>query len=257
MKYTALFLLFITAILFSCNYGTRQQTTTTDSVKTTATNTPGPADSMILDSVVHDVNIEGKMYDIFILTNRYDSDHHLISADDPAIAALTVVLSLADSKQMVLKRKFTQNEFNLMKKGSVKLSENGRLYMSLIDIGGGSGFGATLYCVGSNAEGKLDFIPIMEYGELTQFAINSNDSDVFRLAGDWNFDEDESHFSEHRQKVFKYVLQEGKYVEMKLGETNYKYSGEEEMKDMVKEISEKEPQALEDIKLSDYSFDSK
>ena len=57
--------------------------------------------------------------------------------------------------------------------------------------------------------------------------------------------------------MFKYVLQEGKYVEMKLGETNYKYSGEEEMKDMVKEISEKEPQALEDIKLSDYSFDSK
>ena len=254
MKYIALFLLFISAILFSCNSGTHQQTTTADSVKTTIAHIPVFTDSTHTDTVIHDINIEGHLYDITVLSDLYDSKYHLITDENDVIRPLTIIISAKENNKMVFKKRFPQNEFIFTKRPGAQLSDNGRLYVSLRENTRAPGMASIFYCIVPDGKGDMSFIKIMEYGEQSCIAINKNDSDVFRLAGDWNFDAEEGHFAEHRRKVYKYVLENGKYTEMKLGETTHKYSSEETMKDMVKEITEKEPQALEDIKLSDYLY---
>ena len=217
------------------------------------------ADSTIVDTVYANVDIDGSMYTITVYKDKYDEDHELRSESEDGLrySPTRFVITKKADGTVVFNQKFTENQYQLFKKDTLGFNLPGKLYLSLITEAVGSGYGATLYRVNMGVSGKIELIKAFEYGELSCFAINKDDNGFLKLTGDWNFDEHETHFEQHRYQVSKYDWKDGKYMETKIGKTKEKYVSTADapsVKELLQEIYTNEPQLMQGIQTDNYLY---
>jgi hypothetical protein len=246
------------AILVATSCNSHKQSTTSATVKDSITKMEATKETIInKDSVVVDtammVNIDGTLCQADFLHRRYDDKGQEYNADEYELPVILRICRV-DNKVVIFEQQFDQNEYGF-EKHRAGLTDTGKLFLWLRTNTGGPGLAGTLYQVTLTSTGKVTLPPVLDYGELSRFVFNRSETEILKLSGDWNFDEDDGHFGDHRQRISKYELSDGKYREVKIGETKYKYSSESDLEDVLKEINKKEPGLLKEVNMGDFSFD--
>jgi len=210
------------------------------------------------DTILSNVRIDDKQFSIHILRDKYNENLERYSENEPDYSSysfssspVTIVFTNFENEKIVYIKKFEDYYPYFMKGGSKTLSSEGKLYFKQIISAGGSGYRQKNYWVFLD-EGKLKFTEIFDSGELSYIIHHKNDNEILVLDGIWGRDDD-GHFSNHRYKVTKYIIDD--YRKVEVGETEYKYSSSDVDKpitQILSEIKENEPELLSKIDLSDY-----
>ncbi len=255
MKIPALLVLAAIMLTASCNSHTQNTASTTVSDTNakvdTTTVTSINKDSVVVDTTIA-VNVEGILCKADFLHRRYDNKGQQYNTEEYELPVV-LRISRADNKVVIFEQQFDQNEYGF-EKHRAELTDTGKLFLWLRTNGGGSGLSGTLYQVTLTSSGQVALTSVLDYGELSRFVFNRSETEILKLSGNWNFDEDDGHFGDHHQRISKYILSDGKYKEVKLGETKYKYSSESDLEDVISQIQKQEPDLLNSIALGDYSF---
>ncbi len=212
----------------------------------------------IIDSIIKDVNIKNGSFDFYFLSNKYDEHNKLIQHNiaSPAIAQITVIVKQKSEAKILFKKTFPENEFSLFKNTGAT-NRPGNLFLLMTDFGGGSGFSSKIFLM--TDKGGIDANEILTFGELSYFAFDKDDKNIILIDGIWSFNENEneSHFSKHRYKVYTFKQNGNNYIKTKLGETKFKYSSwddGESFKEILNEIRKREPELLTGVKIESYIF---
>ncbi len=190
---------------------------------------------------------------IAVTHDRLDANKKEISNDDRFYNPITIYILKNDS--VVHHQKFEENMFDRII--TYHSSDPTFSYMALMTFGGGSGYLIDWYKFSLNT--KPYFLKICTYNELASYVFSTDGKELLVLQGIWDFDEDETHFEEHRYQILKYnlskpgsepVIEEttiGKYPSLFEG-------GGAPASTLIELIKEKEPDVLKQIDLSKYSF---
>lgn len=210
-------------------------------------------DYFSIDTSYENVQIEGKIFNIRILTERYDEYLELIKFDESddfmnnRPRFILVLEKGSDKVLFVQKIDLPITNITLFKPNN-ELNREGRLYLNYISSGGGSGYTGELFSLTFD-NGKIKLIEIVQFGELDLFLFNKYKSQIIALKGIWgneldgNGDPIETHFSDHRYKITEYNMIDDYYEEKELGTTKYRYQGldgESSALEIIKEILKKE-----------------
>ena len=218
-----------------------------------------------VDTIIQDVLICGNKFSIKILRDQVDEQlNPFLEEDEPSFrqSPMTVIfINNTDGKVVYLKKfdsepnDYPYLNYSFYKSQDQSLNTNGKLYLLLNKNFGGSGSISNRYLI-DYKDNKICFSHLFESsGELTYILYNKNDNEIIVLDGIWNTKEDESHFANHRYKIKKYSYTDGRFLEIEIGKTKFKYSSLDENKsnlEILKDIKTKEPLLLIDLKLSNY-----
>lgn len=148
----------------------------------------------------------------------------------------------------------SNEQYKLFKNNKANLNEKGKLFFEQTVSGGGSGYVVNLYGL-STRNGNLIMFKIFRAGELDFYEISEDGNWIIRLCGIWNFEQNETHFSEHRFKIIYYHNEKYNF-DKRLERTTYlKYSNVDEGKsfhDIVSDIRSHEPALWEQINLEEF-----
>jgi len=163
---------------------------------------------------------------------------------------LSLTIKELQTDKKIFSQQFKENEYSLFKLKSDSLNTPGRLFLEVKFDGGGSGFQGNCYEI-ANHGSKFNLYPVYNLDELSLLYFFSDD-EIIKLEGDWNFSENETHFSKHRYVISKYNYNNSGYKKILIGKTKFKYASLNELnspKKVLIAIKKREPQLLKSIRL--------
>lgn len=214
-----------------------------------------------LDTVINNVNINGGEYCIKALYEKRLSSNSS-AQDEEDYKSITFLFFKDNIQKPELVKDILLEEgeviyYNIYKGQNQTLDKEGRLYLLVNKSGGGSGSSSDVYTL-SDKSGQVSINKIFEKnGELDYQIYHKNDDEILLLKGIWDFEENESHFANHRYLVKHYTFENGSFKETTVGKTKYKYSSLDEDKSIQQSLMDmktKEPLLFQSINISDYKF---
>jgi hypothetical protein len=104
-------------------------------------------------------------------------------------------------------------------------------------------------------DSQIVVIPAFKTDELTYVAYNKYGTDIILLKGIWSKDTTESHFSNHRYEIIKYIFKDDSFQQIKMGRTKFKYASFDDNAkalELISDIEIEEPLLLNSIKAREY-----
>lgn len=215
-----------------------------------------------VDTIYKNVWIDGEHFTIKVLSDRrdeylnvYEEDQVLEWNDAPK----TLVFYAQETQEMVYTKKFDGSIPEIEKAGN-DLTKEGRLYLRWFSSGGGSGFSLDSYSV-SLEEGRIHLEELFSTNELSFILHHKNDKEgiilqgIWDMSGDFESEDFESHFSDHKYEVFHFRFNEHGIDLKSLGITAHKYAsldGEVSALTIMKEMQRKERVLPANLKLEDW-----
>lgn len=187
------------------------------------------------DTIFNDVLIDGEKFTVKVLSDKLDEhlEPYKKSEDEyEVMSPKTLVFFSIDSAKIAYVKKFDfSSDFDSSTPSFKKLNGNihneGKLYLNWLNHSNGSGFRKKTYYVYLE-NGKLYLSEILESGELSYTYFNKNDKEILVFDGIWNFNENETHFSNHRYKITSYKYSYDGFVKDEYGTTYNKYPSDDE-----------------------------
>lgn len=197
---------------------------------------------------------------LVVTHEKFDVNHKRLSMDDMYYNPLTIYLLDSKNDSIIYKGKYEENVFDrILTFDNAGVNPSSFSYVALMTFGGGSGYLINWYRFSANSTPY--FTKICTYNELASYEFSKDGKELLVLQGDWNFNEDETHFEEHRYEILKYNLQKPGTASISEGTTRHKYpsifegQGGRPSAILIKMIKEKEPEVLSQIDFSKYTFE--
>lgn len=212
-----------------------------------------------LDTVINNIDISGEQYNMKALYEKRQPIN-ISAQDEEDYQAITFLFFKGNKKEPQLIKKISLEQgayinYYVYKGQNQNLNERGKAYLLVNKSFGGSGSSSEVYSINNQHE-HLSIDKIFDCsGELDYIIYNNNDDEILLLKGIWG--DNESHFSNHRYTIKKYIYQNGSFTEKILGRTQLKYSSLDEdkpLQQVLTDIKMKEPLLLQTINIKDYSF---
>ena len=209
-----------------------------------------------IDTMIKPVNLNGNRYALLITKDKYDENKASTYNEDEKGYNSPISVHFFDynTSKIIRSEKFSENTFNRFEQFSITGSKVANTFLTLTDYAGGSGYRGNLYEI-TNAT-PFQVKKIFDFGELSYFIISKAGDRIIKLDGDWNFDEGETHFSNHRYNIYDFTITDPVQSKL-LGKTKQKYSGLDEgkpIKQILDDIRSKEPGLLQTVDLSNFVF---
>ncbi len=133
--------------------------------------------------------------------DKIDSNLDSIELYDESIKQLLILDFKTDNLLFIKRFEFDVaiNSFFRIHKLNSSLLETGKVFIDWIVSGGGSGYASKTYTIDFNGDNKIELELLFDSGELSNICFLNNQFIV--INGIWNFDEKETHFSEHRCEI--------------------------------------------------------
>lgn len=181
-----------------------------------------------IDTVLNQVQIDSQKVSIGLF--RAKLDEHLHSFDSSLARPVTLAIFKDSTKQpMYLKSFETEPDdypfvlANLFKANSITLQRAGPLFFSLEKGYGGSGSSYQLFWIQS-LDQNFHLVPIFKgSAELSYPYFLKQGNQILVFEAEWNMEQGEAHFSEHRIQLTRIDLQNKQPVQQLLGKSANKY----------------------------------
>ncbi len=203
-----------------------------------------------VDTIFKKVNIKGNYYSIVVLRDQYRFPD---TTDLLKFYPLTIRMIAENDSHLVFTKHFIENEFYFFKNNNKSLGAPGKLYLGLTSIGGGSGWSNNLLSIDIRGN-ELHVDTLVYYGELDLIAFSKSEAEIILLSGIWGLED--SHFSDHRYKIYRYFRSGSGYTKVLTGITHFKYSASPETncESLIKAIKSKEPKLMTAIEPGSYGY---
>jgi hypothetical protein len=209
-----------------------------------------------VDTILNPIKINADKFALIVTKDKYDENKKSTYDEDEEayISPISVHVFDYNKNMIVTSKKFEENSFAEFNPYILPGEQAKNYFLSLISSAGGSGFSGTIYQI--VAADSVQFKNILDFGALSYLIFSKQGDRIIKLEGDWNSDEGESHFANHRYSIYDYSIT-GSVQSKLLGKTKQKYSsGDEEksIKEILESIKSKEPELLKTVELSDFVF---
>lgn len=205
-----------------------------------------------IDTVLNQVQIDSQKVSIGLF--RAKLDEHLHSFDSNLARPVTLAIFKDSSKQPLYLKSFETEPddypfviANLFKANSITLQSAGPLFFSLEKGYGGSGSSYQLFWIQS-LDQNFHLVPVFKgSAELSYPYFLKQGNQILVFEAEWNMEQGEAHFSEHRIQLTRIDLQNKQPVQQLLGKSANKYflpDSDLSAKALIDQLKQKESKLL-------------
>jgi len=205
-----------------------------------------------IDTVLYQVQVDSQIVNLVLFRSKLDE--HLHSFDSSLARPVTLAIFKDSSKQPLYLKSFETEPddypfviANLFKANSVSMQNAGPLFFSLEKSYGVSGSSYQLFWIQS-LDQNFHLIPLFKgSAELSYPYFLKQGNQILVFEAEWNMEQGEAHFSEHRIQLTKIDLVNKQPVQQLLGKSANKYfipDSDLSSKALINQFKQKEPQLL-------------
>ncbi|OYU54177.1 MAG: hypothetical protein CFE25_16210 [Chitinophagaceae bacterium BSSC1] len=202
-----------------------------------------------IDTIFNQVQIDSQKVSIGLFRAKLDEHRH--SFDSSLARPVSLAIFKDSTKQLLYLKTFEAEPddypfvvANLFKANNVKLQNVGPLFFSLEKSYGGSGSNYQLFWIQS-LDQNFHLLPLYKgIGELSYPYFLKLGNEILVFEAEWNMEQGEAHFSEHRIQITRIDLENKKPVQQFLGKSTNKYflpDSDLSAKALIVQLKQKEP----------------